>query len=611
MKNREKIQIKKLSLKWWISLAALPVIAGVILLIEINMMPGGLTGGLELLRSQADLLELNIFPVFATICFLYLIIGSPFYAGAAANLIWGLLAYANLLKIDGRDDPLTPTDIALFREAIDAVGEYNLDIHLNKLIPVILLFAILIALGIKTRSGKRSWKIRLPLALAVAAIFGFQINHTYTDKTRYYSYKVEERYNVALEYNTLGFNYCFLYNYNLYPVDVPDNFDKSKFVSLENSAATVSPEFTPNVIFIMCEAFSDLADEEMFTYTEEDSPLKDWHTLCKSPNALNGYIAVSNYAAGTANTEFNVMTGMQTHSIGEGLTSSFRVLHDDTVSIASVLKDQGYDTFFMHPGKDWFYNRQNVYRYFGIDDQVFEEAFDESDYKGQMISDEAFYDELTSDLKTRMEENENPLFTYAVTIENHQAYRYYKFDFEPENAELSMEVSDDANENLAVYMEGVRDSSKLALKLTEYVDSLNEPTVLVFFGDHRPNLGGTYAELGLDYSEGGDIATYEVPYVIYANRSYADKLKGTGKNLEERFASLDIADGDTISDNYLGAMVLELIGCGENDSFFSYLNGLRRTVPFYRLPSSLGVDDGLGKEASDLIHQWTYYRVKY
>ena len=609
MKN--KFLKNKIKLNWWQSALVLPFIAGAVLLLEMNLMPGGIMTAWHTFTTQEDLLELNYFPVFATIVFLYLLLGNAFYAGAGTTLLWGALSYANLLKIDGRDDPLTPTDIALIREAADAVGEYNLDMHWGKVIPFILLLIVLVFSGIKLKSCMRGWKVRLPLALATLAILCFQVPHTYTDKTRYYNYEVETRYNVALEYNTLGFNYCFLYNYNLYPVDKPENFDKAVYEALSKTGSDESPAVKPNVLFIMCEAFSDLSDEDMFAYSGADDPLKDWHALLARENAFDGRIAVSNYAAGTANTEFNVMTGMQTNSIGEGLTSSFRVLHDDTVSVASILKDDGYDTFFMHPGKAWFYNRQNVYRYFGIRDQIFEEAFDDSDYKGQMISDEAFGDELLDDLKTRLEENDAPLFTYAVTIENHQAYKYYKFDFEPAKVPMKTEVSAETAENLEVYMEGVRDSAALALRLADYADDLNEPTVLVFFGDHRPNLGGTYAELGLNFSEGGDIETYEVPFVIYLNDDYAKALASEKGSVQNAFDALDIPEGSTISDNYLGAAVLELMGYGTRDPYFAYLNELRREHPFYRLPASCGADEGLGDEISALLHDWTYYRIKY
>ena len=327
---------------------------------------------------------------------------------------------------------------------------------------------------------------------------------------------------------------------------------------------------------------------------------------------------MSNYGAGTANTEFDVLTGMQTNMIGEGTTSAFRVVRRQTRSVPSLLKTAGYNTFFMHPGQSWFYNRASVYDYLGISDQVFVEAFDESDYKGTMISDAAFLDELKADLNERMVGSDTPLFTYTVTIQNHQAYGYGKYDERPAPVPLSVPVSDGAMEQLSVYMEGVRDSSAMLAALTEYLDSLEEPTVLVFFGDHRPNLGTACTELGLHYNRNASpeetIDTYSVPYVIWSNRAYAAQV-----DLPARYAALDLPENGRISDNYLGAMVLELIGYSGESAFFDELNALRHELPVYReREASYCLADGVYTDVisealqDELVrlHKWTYYLLK-
>ena len=113
--------------------------------------------------------------------------------------------------------------------------------------------------------------------------------------------------------------------------------------------------------------------------------------------------------------------------------------------------------------------------------------------------------------------------------------------------------------------------------------------------------------------------------MIYINENYAKAIGGINA-VQEKFDDLGLNDGENdnsaslessvkagnvISDNYLGAMVLEFIGYGGNDVFFSYLNELRRSVPVYRLPASLGSDEKLGDEISSELHNWTYYRIKY
>ena len=72
----------------------------------------------------------------------------------------------------------------------------------------------------------------------------------------------------------------------------------------------------PQIIMIMCEAFNDVTDADAFTYSEEDDPMHGFYEVASSPNSINGHIVVPNFGAGTANTEFDVLTGMQTNLNG-------------------------------------------------------------------------------------------------------------------------------------------------------------------------------------------------------------------------------------------------------------------------------------------------------
>jgi hypothetical protein len=270
----------------------------------------------------------------------------------------------------------------------------------------------------------------------------------------------------------------------------------------------------------------------------------------------------------------------------------------------------------MHPGHSWFYNRNSVYKYFGIDDQVFNDAFDSSDFKGPWISDEAFLDELLSGFEEKTAENSNPIFSYSVTIQNHQAYTYGKYGFEPPEAPLRVMVSDSSKETIAVYMEGVRDSSNMLLSLTEYLDSLYEPVLLVFFGDHRPNLGNTYKELGIDVNVNSSIEstirTYETPYIIWQNKAYEKKFP-----LSQISKELELPKDGLMSSNYLGALVYEITGMTGSDPFFDYLNKMRRELPVicgnnFRLADG-SYTNTLSQDHLNMIDKfdkWMYYKIK-
>ncbi len=610
-------------MNWALSCGAALLSSVIICLLQLYIQQGSMFAALKVYCEQPLLFILNGFPVVAVVALGWMACGSVFASASFSALLFGLLSYANLLKIEGREDPVVPSDITLLREAADAVADYSLNMHWEKVAALVLVVIVFALLAVKIRSASLKPAVRIIAALVVALGFTASLKVAYSKEGIYNNFKVPYRYNIAEVFNTLGFNYCFLYNLGLYKVDAPEGFDKAEIAALEASLQVPAqePGFRPDVIIIMCEAFTDMADEPCFAYSEADSPLRAYHEAC-AKNALSGHMLVANYGAGTANTEFDVLTGMQTNMVGD--TSSFRLIHRSTKSLASVFADAGYYDFFMHPGESWFYNRNSVYKYLGMSDQTFKEAFDESDYKGQMISDAAFLDELKADMEQRADKA--PLFAYTVTIENHQSYWYGKLGVDTPYAPLAegLEISQASADSISTYMEGVKDSSEMLLDFCEYMDGLERPTMVIFFGDHRPNLGQAPAELGLNYNDFSSlentVETFKVPFMIRVNDAY---VQARGTAFEDDAAALELAEYDgspLICANYLPSVILELIGFGGRDPFFDHLMSLRRELPVIKtlqdcyLTKEKGLTDSLDKELQDtleLTHRWMYYRLKY
>ena len=101
------------------------------------------------------------------------------------------------------------------------------------------------------------------------------------------------------------------------------------------------------------------------------TPSPNLHALQNDPHAISGHVVVPGFAGGTANTEFDVLTGMQTNALSAATTSAFRVVNRNLDSVLRVFGSDGYHTSFFHPGDDWFYNRENVYRWMGAEETVF------------------------------------------------------------------------------------------------------------------------------------------------------------------------------------------------------------------------------------------------
>lgn len=596
----------------WLELILL---MGWIFLMQFFISPGAFVWTVKHMILNPVLLLLNLLPIAVLLLIIYFLCSNSFIAGAITNAFFGLMSYANLLKIDGRDDPFVPADIVLLREALQATGEYRLDMHFGIVALMLISTAVFVFLGIYLgRSGKPGKKGRITGIIAAICVFAAAFFTAYSSAPLFNRFPTSMEYNVTTSFNELGFNYCFLHNFNLYGVDKPSGYSVDEVEGYIGDFEASEPDsIQPQILMIMCEAFSDLNDNPAFDYTEEESPLHYYHLVRDSENCISGKIIVPNFGAGTANTEFDVITGMQTNLISDSSNSALRSFHKDIPSAAQVLRNQGYDTFYMHPGMSWFYNRDSAMSHMGFDSKEFVDSF--ADKSGR---DSAFLDELVSQLESRTSKGEK-LFTYTTTIQNHQAYVYSKYDFEIPKVQTKVELSPEAEEFLSVYTYGISCSSEMLYRLTEHLNTLAEPYMLVFFGDHLPNLGAdflSYKELGMDIGENGTaeqlIDSCSTPYIIWVNDAYKNSI-----DYEQAVAALQLPENGKISACFLGDLALELAGYDVTDPYYSFLSQLRREMPIIKTGIAGTPDGRLSDEPSDeqqdlidKLHNWQYYRMK-
>ena len=273
----------------------------------------------------------------------------------------------------------------------------------------------------------------------------------------------------------------------------------------------------------------------------------------------------------------------------------------------------------MHPGQSWFYNRENVYDWFGADESFFVEDFD-AEYKGSWVTDESVLRELVS----RFEEKSaggGLDFTYAVTIQNHMSYTAEKYgDYVCPEVETTAELSPEIQTAVNVYAEGIRDANAMLEDLTEFYSEQSEPVLLVFFGDHLPYLGDNrqgYAELGLPAASvtGGEdpFAAYTAPVLFWCNDAAAEAL-----DFANAIEALDLPADGRISACYLGAVVLELTGRGEVSPWFAFLNEMRRELPVLHNGYYEGADGEITTEPTaeeaalvSRMRCWAYYKLRY
>ena len=607
------------------------LLSGAITLLALWLQPNALRTVLSGFRASPALIVLNALPVGLTVLTLTFLFRNVFFAAAAAELAVCGLSIANRIKIEVRDEPVFPRDLGLLKEVGSAVGTYDIRFPWAQAAAVVFLCAALVLLGLFFRckvkepyNPRHDWAIRLAGAAGSAGALAALVLTVYASNDLYNSFPASNPYYVPSVFNELGFPYCFTHHFTTYTVDRPDGFDRGEAEAWDSAGAAPAGQAPRvHVVMVMDEAFSDLTDDPAFTYGEDDDPLPNLHALRQDPNCIAGRIVVPGFAGGTANTEFDVLTGMQTNALSATTTSAFRAVNRDLDSLYRVFDADGYRTSFLHPGDAWFYNRENVYRWLGAEEIKFAADMKGLAYKGRWVTDESLAALIEETFETAVRDGET-LFNYTTTIQNHMSYTADKYGegytFPP--VQTSAELSDAAETLLSVYIEGARDADAMLGRLWRYFAAQDEPVVLAFFGDHLPYLGDdrlAYRELGMALSpqESGTEAflrSYETPYVIWANDAAAQALDW--KIAAVRYCG----DGGRISACYLGATILELTGRVQESPWFQYLTDLRRELPVIQKDTvmlsdrSLTSVEGLTPDQQALISRlrcWSYYKLKY
>ncbi len=329
----------------------------------------------------------------------------------------------------------------------------------------------------------------------------------------------------------------------------------------------------PNIIIIQNEAFSDLS--MVYDLETDRDTLPFIHSLAE--NTAKGFLNLSVMVGPTANTEFEVLTRSSLAFLPYGCIPYSQYINHAIPSLAEALKGQEipYHTVAYHSYYSSGYSRTSAYHHLGFDESVFEDRFMDDFASEQIfrdyVTDEANFDRVIQLYeKSRGEYPDNPFFCFNVTIQNHGGY-YGDYEFE----EPVSVTNFDAPEELETYLSLIRMSDDAFRKLTEYFAEVDEPTILVMYGDHQPSFTDKDVELlgghpAWEDEQAQNISRHYVPYVIWANYDIeeADRM---GTDREQ-------AKLNTLSANYLGSTVLRYAGL-ELSSYDRYLLDLQESVP--------------------------------
>lgn len=554
------------------------------------------------------ILLLNFLPIFLFMSLFFFITNSLWKSYLITTIPVIILLIINHYKMYFLDAPLSSRDIAQAFEAVSIAQNYTLTFSPKIFIICLLLFAIMVFLMQKTTNTEINTKQKLIGFSTIFIVFILSFTLIYKNTYIYENVCVTDNifYDVDIV-NNKGLIYSLLAKTNLdIKYNPPDGYSSEAVQTILTDYDTQSDTTqTPNVIAIMSEAFFDpqsATNIEFYT-----NPLSNYNRLKKK--GYYGNIVVPGFAGSTALTEFEFLTGMNTYSIDSSVPNIYKTHITQPInSIVSLFKNLDYTTLAIHPGDSWFYNRKNVYEYMGFDNTIFKSDLPENQpqtnyYINDSVTSELIIENYKKHLENTPDKN---YFNFTVTIQNHGPYMDYKTEREavlkrPEN------ISDELYNVLNNYMIGLSDADKLLGDVANYIDTLNTPTVLVFFGDHLPYFDSEllgYDAIGYDITSPNLEALkrkYSTPYIIYGNNAFRTKNTLSG------YA------GD-ISANYLPNELLDYINI--STPFFNFTKMLRNQIniiaPNYFCTNNQPTTE-LTQDKMSLLQQYKileYYNLK-
>lgn len=424
--------------------------------------------------------------------FLVAVLGS-FLFGTFFYLVGiGILGYANYLKMTYRQEPIYPDDLKMIKEfglLKDMTGTTSFYLLAGMILLVVAGGCWAIYRSFKKDKKFQAIRVITLFTTIFALIYISHFNNPNNLLRKAYNKTaLWIPYSQKMNYYNTGFIGGFLYNLKIDPMEKPKGYSEEKikeitshYQKLADEKNKTASEEQPNIIFVMSESFSDPSRLNGVEITGD--PLADYYAV--ADQTYSGQMLSQNYGGGTANIEFEALTGFSMGLFNAQLTTPYTMLvpkMNQLPSIVSTLKDQNYHTTAIHPYNTSMYKRKDVYEVLGFDEFISENTMTYTDTieDNPYISDASAYQEVMDLLK----EDDTPQFIHLVTMQTHMPY-----DGKYQQLEYTAKTEDNSGiSSLENYLQDISYSSQSLKAFTEELKKLSRRTLVVFWGDHLPGI---------------------------------------------------------------------------------------------------------------------------
>lgn len=451
----------------------------------------------------------NSFLIFTTTLLVYLVRRRVFMRTLLA-IFWLVLGIVNGVLLANRVTPFTGPDLHLLTDAFKIANKYLSPVFF--VIVIVLAVAAVIGLvflflkGPKYQ-GKMTYKLNIPLVLAGVLAFAGTTKLALEKRvlSNYFG-------NIAFAYEDYGYPYCLATTIFNTGISCPRDYSEAAIKKIEKSESGLpeTGEKRPNIIFLQLESFFDPTLVNFLNISED--PIPTFRKLMKEYSS--GYYKVPSVGAGTANTEFESITGMSLRYFGPGEYPYKSILKETTCESAPyVLKNLGYSTHAIHNNEANFYGRKNVFANLGFDSFTSEEYMSEQDDTNP--NDWMRDRNLTKYIMEALESSDDPDYIYTISVQGHGDYPEEPMIDDPKITVTGGE-SEAVNNKWEYYCNQIYEMDQFVKELTETLSKYDEDVVLVMYGDHLPTMGLKVKDVKNRY-------LFQTEYVIWDNMGLEKK----------------------------------------------------------------------------------------
>lgn len=403
----------------------------------------------------------------------------------AISVLWIFLGVTNGILLIFRTTPFTAADFRLVKYAISLATVY---FTWMQIILMVLGFALAAALLFfvwrKAPLSNEKVKYRLGsvmvLACGVAVIGATSISM----KTGLVAVHFG---NIGDGFRTYGFPYCFSNSIFNTGISKPEGYSNKAMETIKDKELVQENTFAllegtkPNIIMIQLESFFDPTLWKKNPVKHD--PIPFFRQLQK--DYPSGYLNVPVVGAGTANTEFESITGMNLDFFGPGEYPYKTVLKKTSAeSVAFDLKNIGYSAHAIHNNEATFYDRNRVFSQLGFDTFTPIEYMNNSERNPTGWCKDKI---LTGEIIKTLDSTPSPDYIYTISVQGHGKYPSFEY-----------------------YCQQISEMDEFVRSLVNTLRTRKEPTVLVMYGDHLPGFQWSENEM-----KNGSL--FQTEYVIWNN----------------------------------------------------------------------------------------------